>query len=499
MAKALEMTNIQKVFPGVVALDDVSFDLEEGEVHALIGENGAGKSTLMKILFGAYRKDSGQIKIRGREVELRGPSDSYRLGIRLIPQELNLVPTLSVMENIFCGRLPENRLRTVNWKELRALSGQVLAQLGLTSLDLKARAGTLSTSEQQLVAIARAFQGSPSVLVFDEPTSALSRDETRSLFEIIRRLKKQNVGIVYITHRLEEVPEIADRVTIMRDGKIVGTATSGEITIPWIIDKMTGLTEEQRYPKVEHEVKDEVVLEVRGIKRGNKVRGVSFAVRQGEILGITGFVGAGKTELARILFGEDIPDEGEILLNGKKLSIRGPSDAIRQGIALIPENRRLEGLVVPRCVDENITVPTLNEITRRGGVLDFQKERQIADHYIKALAIATPSRRQRVKYLSGGNQQKAVVAKWLNAKSKVFIFDEGTRGIDVKAKAEIYRIMGNLAKAGCAVIWISMEFAEVLGVSDRILVMREGRISDEMTSAGAGLDRLYFAAGGRSA
>lgn len=499
MAKVLEMTNILKVFPGVVALDNVSFDLEEGEVHALLGENGAGKSTLMKILFGVYRKDGGQIKIRGKEVELNGPSDSYRLGIRLIPQELNLVPTLSVMENILCGRLPVNRFGMVNWKELKEAARLVLTQLGLGALDLKKRASELSTSEQQLVAIARAFQGSPSVLVFDEPTSALGRDETRSLFEMIRLLKKQKVGIVYITHRLEEVPEIADRVTVMRDGKVVGTGTRTEITIPWIIDKMTGLTAEERYPKVAHEVKDEVVLEARGIKWRDKLHGVSLIVRRGEILGITGFVGAGKTELARVLFGEEIPDEGEILLEGKKLSLRRPEDAIKHGIALIPEDRRREGLVVPRTLSENITLPTIKEMTRFLDVLDLSKERQVAEGYIKSLSIATPSRHQRVKYLSGGNQQKAVVAKWLNAKARVFIFDEGTRGIDVKAKAEIYRIMGNVAKAGCAVIWISMEFAEVLGICDRILVMREGRITDEVTATDASLDRLYFAAGGQSA
>ncbi len=499
MAKVLELENIQKAFPGVVALDDVSFDLEEGEVHALLGENGAGKSTLMKILFGIYRKDRGRIKIRGKEVELNGPRDSYRLGIRLIPQELNLIPTLSVMENIFAGRLPVNRLGIVDWKRLQESSRRALSQLGLSSLDLQTRASDLSTSEQQMVAIVRAFQGAPSVLVFDEPTSALSRDETRNLFDIIKRLKREKIGIVYITHRLEEVPEIADRVTVMRDGRIVGTAAKAEVTIPWIVDKMTGLSAEERYPRVEHEISDEVMLEARGIKYGDRVRGLSFKVRRGEILGITGFVGAGKTELARILFGAATPDEGEVLLEGKRISLNGPEDGIRHGIALIPEDRRLEGLVLPRRLDENITLPTIGQVTRAMGMLDFQKEAQIAEHYIKTLAVATPGRHQRVKYLSGGNQQKAVVGKWLNAKAKVFIFDEGTRGIDVKAKAEIYRIMGGLAKAGCAVIWISMEFAEVLGVSDRILVMRQGRITADIAREDADLDKLYSAAGGQSA
>jgi ribose transport system ATP-binding protein len=490
------MVNIRKTFPGVVALDDASFDLNEGEVHALLGENGAGKSTLMKVLFGIYRKDSGQIKIRNQEIDIAGPEDSYRLGIRLIPQELSLIPTLSVMENIFAGQLPVGRFNLVDWKQIEEGAGKVLTQLGLTSLDLKTRVAELSVSAQQMVAIARAFQSSPSIIVFDEPTSALSREETENLFTIIRRLKKQGVGIIYITHRLEEVPEIADRVTIMRDGKVVNTTFGARITIPWIIDTMTGLSAEERYPQVEHEIRDEVGLEVRNISMDDKVRNISFGVRRGEILGITGFVGAGKTELARILFGADMPDSGEIYLDGKKLSLRSPDDAIKHGIALIPEDRRNDGLIMPRRINENLTLPSIEQITRTGGVLDMAKELEISNQYIKNLSIVTPSAHQRVKYLSGGNQQKVVVAKWVNAEANVFIFDEATRGIDVRAKAEIYRIMGNLADSGAVVINISMEFAEVLGVSDRILVMHKGRITAEMLKEEADLDSLFVAAGG---
>mgnify|MGYP000852384493 FL=1 len=496
MGKALEMVNIRKTFPGVVALDDASFDLNEGEVHALLGENGAGKSTLMKVLFGIYRKDSGQIRIRGEEVDIARPEDSYNLGVRLIPQELSLIPTLSVMENIFAGQLPVGRFNLVDRNQMKEGADEVLTQLGFTTIDLKTRVSDLSVSAQQMVAIARAFQSSPSIIVFDEPTSALSREETDNLFTIIRRLKTQGVGIVYITHRLEEVPEIADRVTIMRDGKVVNTTSGAKITIPWIVDTMTGLSAEERYPQVEHEIKNEVGLEVRNICIDDTVRDVSFAVRRGEILGITGFVGAGKTELARILFGAEIPDSGEIYLNGKKLSLRSPDDAIEQGIALIPEDRRNDGLIVSRRLSENLTLPNIGDITRAGGVLDMGKEQEISNQYIKDLSIVTPSARQRVKYLSGGNQQKVVVAKWVNAKANVFIFDEATRGIDVRAKAEIYRIMGNLAKNGAVVINISMEFAEVLGVSDRILVMHKGRITAEMSREEADLDSLFVAAGG---
>lgn len=496
MGKALEMLNIRKTFPGVVALDDVSFDLEEGEVHALLGANGAGKSTLMKVLFGIYRKDSGRIRIRGKDVELNGPEDSYRLGVRLIPQELSLIPTLSVMENIFAGHLPVRRFGMVDWNQARREAERALTQLRLTTMDLNTRVIDLAVSDQQIVAIVRALQATPAVLVFDEPTSALSREETRKLFTIIRRLKAQGIGIVYITHRIEEVPEIADRVTVMRDGKVVGTASKTEATIPWIINSMTGLSEKDRYPKVEHEITDEVMLEVRGVTHGDKVRGVDFKVRRGEILGITGFVGAGKTELARILFGVDTPDSGEIFLEGKKLSMRSPQDAIRQGIALIPEDRRNHGLVTLRRVSENLTLPSISSLTRFCGLLNLRKEQEIVSRYIKSLSIATPSSLQRVKYLSGGNQQKIVVGKWLCANAKVFIFDEATRGIDVRAKAEIYQMMGELARKGAAVITISMEFPEILGVSDRILVMHQGSIVADLPRSEANLERLYSAAGG---
>lgn len=492
----LEMTNIRKTFPGVVALDNVSFDLYAGEVHALLGENGAGKSTLMKVLFGLYRKDSGGLVVRGRDFEPRGPRDSYAAGIRLIPQELSLVPSLTVAENISAGQLPVRNRWFVDWREVTNRAAITLGQLGLTDIGFCTRVSDLPLSEQQMVAIARALQSSPSVIVFDEPTSALGRAETRNLFAIIRRLKSQGLGIIYITHRLEEVPEIADRVTVMRDGKVVATAPARDASMSWIIDHTTGVSAKERYPRIDHDVSDEIVLEVRHISLRNRVNDVSFRVHRGEILGITGFVGAGKSEVARIVFGAEMPDAGEVWLNGHRVRLRNPGHAIKSGIALIPEDRRRDGLVLSRRVYENLTLPTIREVTRRFGVLDTKKELEITAHYIRELSIVTPTPKQRVRYLSGGNQQKIVVSKWLNAEAKLFVFDEATRGIDVGAKAEIYRLMGILAQRGAAVITISMEFPEVLAICDRILVMREGGIAAEVTRDQATIEGLYEAAGG---
>ncbi|MDY2657920.1 MAG: sugar ABC transporter ATP-binding protein [Candidatus Limiplasma sp.] len=496
MSELLRMSNIRKVFPGMVALDNVSFDLGEGEVHALLGENGAGKSTLMNILFGLYRRDGGTISIRGHEENLGSPEASYRAGVRLIPQELHLIPTLTVQENIFAGHLPHSRLGIVDNAAIRKGAQEVLSQLGLTHIDLSCKAGELSVSQQQMVAIARAFQASPSIIVFDEPTSALSRDETAHLFDMIRHLKSQKVGIIYITHRLEEVLEIADRVTVMRDGKVAGHAQGSEITIPWIMDTTTGLSEDKRYPKVVHKPREEKLLEVEHLSLSGKFEDVNFNVKSGEILGLTGFVGAGKTELARVLFGIDAPSSGIIRLHGKKVEHYSISKAIAQGVALIPEDRRKDGLVTSRTILENLTLPMLSHYCNRLGVIRKRKEASETDDYIHKLNIVTTSRNKRVRYLSGGNQQKIVIAKWLNAGAKIFIFDEATRGIDVGAKAEIYRLMGELAASGAAVINISMEFQEILGVSDRILVMRQGRVAGELPIAEATADRLYQMAGG---
>ncbi|MEG2263878.1 MAG: sugar ABC transporter ATP-binding protein [Acinetobacter sp.] len=496
MSELLRMENIRKLFPGMIALDNVSFDLKEGEVHALLGENGAGKSTLMNVLFGLYKRDSGTIRIRGKEVDLGSPEASYHEGVRLIPQELNLIPTLTVQENIYAGHLPHNRFGIVDTKAIHRGAQSVLGQLGLTDIDLRAKAGELSVSQQQMVAIARAFQASPAIVVFDEPTSALSREETTRLFHMIRHLKAQKVGIIYITHRLEEITEIADRVTVMRDGKIAGHAKGSQITIPWIMDATTGLAEEKRYPKVNHTVSNEVVLNVQDVCLKDKLDHVSFQVHAGEILGITGFVGAGKTELSRALFGVEKPDQGKIELFGKIMEKYDISHAIHERVALIPEDRRNDGLITSRSIVENLTLPMLSRYCTKIGVIRHKQEGIITDEYIRKLGIVTTSKYKRVRYLSGGNQQKVVIAKWLNAGARLFIFDEATRGIDVGAKAEIYRLMGDLAAQGAGVINISMEFPEITSTSDRILVMHKGRFCDEMAGQDATLDRLYQAAGG---
>ncbi len=498
MAILLEMENIRKNFPGMLALDDVSFDLHEGEVHALMGENGAGKSTLMNILFGLYKKDGGCIRIQGQELELGTPEASYAAGIRLIPQELNLIPTLTVQENIFAGHLPRNKFGIVDEKKMARDAKHVLEQLGLTDVDLKQKAGDLSVSQQQMVAIARAFQESPSLIVFDEPTSALSREETSRLFAMIRRLQEQKKGVIYISHRLEEIPEIADRVTVLRDGKLVGSSVKGEFTIRSIIDAMTGLSEEERYPKFKHVKQDRVVMDVQGISLDNKLNDVSFKVHAGEIVGITGFVGAGKTELSQVLFGVTKPTSGEIVMNGATVEKYDVPTAISRKIALVPEDRRNDGLVTSRSVVENLTLPTIGKYSRKLGVLKKRAENETTDEYIQKLKIVTTSRKKRARYLSGGNQQKIVIGKWLNAGAELFIFDEATRGIDVGAKSEIFKIMDDLAGHGAAVINVSMEFSEILNTSDRILVMREGAIVADIPSSEATIETLYRYAGGEN-
>lgn len=496
MATLLEMKNIRKSFPGMLALDNVSFDLHEGEVHALLGENGAGKSTLMNILFGLYKKDAGIIRVKGQSRELGTPDASYEAGIRLIPQELNLIPTLSVEENIFAGHLPCNQFGIVDKKRMRADARSVLEELGLSHFDLRQKAGELSVSQQQMIAIARAFQQSPLIVVFDEPTSALSKEETTKLFAMIRRLKEQKKGIVYITHRLEEVMEIADRITILRDGKVAGSALTSEVSLRWIMDVMTGLSEDERYPKLPHDRTEDIVLDVRNLFLDGRLSNVSFKAFAGEILGITGFVGAGKTELSQVLFGVQKPNQGEVYVDGIKLDKYSVPYAISRKVALIPEDRRNEGLITSRSIVENLTLPTINEFCSKPGFINRRKENQIADQYIGRMKIVTTGRHKKVRYLSGGNQQKVVISKWLHAGARLFIFDEATRGIDVGAKSEIYKLMTELAAQGAAVINISMEFQEILGTSDRVLVMHEGKIVANLPVEEVSIDSLYRHAGG---
>jgi len=478
MAEALlRMQGITKEFPGVRALDGVDFDLFEGEVHCLVGENGAGKSTLIKILSGAYSKDKGKVYIGGKEVEIADPHQGRILGISVIYQELDLVPSLSAAENIFLGNEIYNRVATINWKKTRIEAKKLLNSLGIDfPEDTPVR--DLSVAYQQFVATARALSIKSRILVMDEPSAVIGGRELDRLFETIRRLKQRGLGIIYISHRLAHVFEIGDRVTVLRDGKKVKEAKVKEIVLDELVKHMVGREIKDYFFKKQVSI-GENVLTVKNLKREGILHNINFTLRQGEILGISGLVGAGRTEVARAIVGADPIGEGEIFLNGKKVSIKSPSHALKLGIGLIPEDRKRDSLLLPRSVEENISLTNLRRITRFG-VIDFRKLFETARHLIGYLRIMTPSLDQLVESLSGGNQQKVVLAKWLASKCKILIMDEPTRGIDVGAKVEIYHLMYNLVKEGVSILVISSELAEILSISDRILVMCEGRITKEL-------------------
>ncbi|MDR1535259.1 MAG: sugar ABC transporter ATP-binding protein [Planctomycetota bacterium] len=477
----LKMTGIVKKFPGTLALDKVDFDLRAGEVHVLLGENGAGKSTLMKILSGAYVKDGGQVFIAGREVELGTPHEAQVNGIGIIYQELSQVPQLSVTENIFLGR--EKRLGPfIDWKamhrEARALLDQVDADFSE-----RTAARRLSVAHRQMAEIAKALSMRARIIVMDEPTSSLTPHEVEGLFAIIRKLKADGVGIVFISHHLEEVKQIGDRATVLRDGKLVRTMEVKDCQVDDFIELMVGRSLENKYPKVRASLGREM-LRVEGLTRSGVVENASLAVRQGEVLGLAGLVGAGRTELCRLVFGADPRDSGEIFIDGGRADIRSPEDAIRNGIGFLTENRKDEGLVLHLSITRNISLPILGSL-RRGPfrfitIIDHRRDQAIAEDYFRKLDIRAPSVRKLAGELSGGNQQKVVFAKWIASNSKVLIVDEPTRGIDVGAKVEIYHLINNLAAEGVAILMVSSELPEMLGMSDRILVMCNGRITGEL-------------------
>lgn len=472
----LRMRGITKRFPGTLALDGVDFDLREGEVHVLLGENGAGKSTLMKILSGAYSKDAGEIELFGRKVEIQGPAHARSLGIAVIYQELNLIPHLSVAENIFLGREPRGALGLIDWSRMREEARRWLEEVG-AKVDPSCRVKGMSVGHQQLVEIAKALSTGARILVMDEPTSALSPAEVEELFKVIRKLKGQGRSIVFISHHLEEVKEIGDRVTVLRDGRLVGTVEARTSTVDDFIRMMVGRNLEDKFPKAKVEIGEEV-LRVENLTRRGVVEGVSFSLRKGEILGVAGLVGAGRTEMCRALFGADPKDEGRIFVEGREVEIRCPADAIRAGMGFLTENRKEEGLVLSMSVKENITLPFVGRL--RGylpGLIGSELEDQVARKFFEDLRIKAPSLKKRVKELSGGNQQKVVLAKWLATRSKVLIFDEPTRGIDVGAKVEIYQLMNELARQGVGILMVSSELPEVLAMSDRIMVMADGRVT----------------------
>ena len=473
----LEMKGITKTFPGVVALNNVDLQVRRGTVHALIGENGAGKSTLMKVLNGVYPATSGEMYLDGEKLELSGVKDAQEKGISIIYQEFNLINTLSVAENIFLGRY--NGKGTIKWKELRKKAQELLSSLGF-NFDVDKTVGSLSTAEKQLVEIAKALSLNAKIIVMDEPTSSLTEKEVDMFFPIIERLKNNGITVIYISHKLDEIYRVCDYVTIMRDGNITGNSKVEDITRDEIIEKMVGRSLDMEYPARTVVPSEEVFLEVNNLSRRNELKDISFKLHKGEILGIAGLVGAGRTELAEAVFGADPADNGEIKVNGKAVSIRSTLAGKKQSIGLVTEDRKETGLVLPMTVAQNITITALDKACN-GILLNKNKEKEAADTYVDSLKIKTPSINQTVVNLSGGNQQKVALAKWLYTDSDILIMDEPTRGIDVGAKFDIYCLMNELTERGKSVIMISSELPEVLGMSDRILVMHGGQIKGELT------------------
>ncbi len=494
----VSMAGIDKAFPGVKALKGAHFELLAGEVHALMGENGAGKSTLMKILAGIYQRDRGAILIDGRPAEIASPRAAQELGIGIIHQELSLMPDLTAAQNILIGREPRRAGGLLlDEAALNAQATEFFRAINL-KLDPRTEVRTLTIAKQQLVEIAKALSYRSRVLVMDEPTAALNEAEIGELFAIIRQLKAEGVGIVYISHKMDELKRIADRVTVMRDGETVGTVPAADTPVETIISMMVGRKLTDEVAKVPDLSRAEVALEVRGLRRGREIRDVSFSVRRGEILGLAGLMGAGRTEVARAIFGADRIEAGEILVHGRQVAIRQPQDAVRAGIGYLSEDRKQFGLATGMDVRNNIALASLSRFTGPGGLLKDAAMREAAVGYIGRLSIRTPSDRQEARLLSGGNQQKVVIAKWLLRDCDILIFDEPTRGIDVGAKAEIYKLLNTLAEQGKAIIMISSELPEILRLSHRIAVMCEGRLTGFL-EAGASQEEIMRLATQRTA
>ncbi|MBV8858967.1 MAG: sugar ABC transporter ATP-binding protein [Acidobacteria bacterium] len=486
-APVLEMREIRKTFPGVVALDGVDFALRRGEVHILLGENGAGKSTLMKILSGAYQKTAGRITLDGEEVEIKNPAHAQALGVATIYQEFNLVPHLSVGENIFLGREPVRAFGLIDRRAVNRQAAEVLGGLGL-NLDPRRPVKGLRVAEQQMVEVAKALSLDARVLIMDEPTAALTEHEIKELFAAIRGLKEKGVSVVYISHRMEELFEIGDRVTVLRDGRSVGTFDVKETNKFELIRLMVNRDLTELFPK-EHAERGAEVLRVEGLTTRGGLKDVSFSLHKGEVLGIAGLLGAGRTELARAIFGLDKLESGSVKIKGETRRIGSPRAAINAGLGFLTEDRKAQGLVLPLSVKDNLCLPSVDKFTSLGFV-DAKRERGAAERYVRELRIRTPGLEQKVVYLSGGNQQKVVLSKWLCSEAEVFIFDEPTRGVDVGAKAEIYQLMNRLAASGVAIIMISSELPEILGMSDRILVMRAGTVACEFDAKEATQEKI---------
>jgi rhamnose transport system ATP-binding protein len=487
----LELKQISKRFSGVEVLHQVSFSLRPGEVHALLGENGAGKSTLVKVMTGVHQPDGGEITLHGQRVEFSDPRASLQAGIAAIYQELSLFPDLNVAENIFVGRQPTKAGGRLDWRTLYAEADKLLASLGV-HLDLKQKARSLSIAQQQMVEIARALSINAQILIMDEPTSSLTLTEVAELFRLVRRLRADGTAIVFISHRLEELFEIADRVTVLRDGAYVDTRPLAEVSRDDLIRLMVGRTISNLFPKQEVPA-GEVALKVDNLSQDGVFENVSFELRRGEILGMAGLVGAGRTDVARALFGVEPPSSGRIEVEGKVVAITSPQQAIELGLALVPEDRQLHGLIPPMAITANISLPMLANYARRGWLRPKQ-ERDATFAAARQMEVRANNIWQRARELSGGNQQKVVLAKWLSTQPRILILDEPTRGIDVGTKAAIHALMSELAGQGIAILMISSELPEVLGMSDRIIVMREGRVTGHFTRAEATQELIMSAA-----
>ncbi len=487
----LQLRNISKSFAGVQALRGVQFELRPGEVHALLGENGAGKSTLVKVMTGVHQPDSGEMFVGGQEFKLSDPRDAFRYGIAAIYQELSLFPDLDIAENIFAGRQPSLAGGWVQWRKMYKEAERLLDNLGV-QMDGHTKARNLSVAKQQMVEIARALSLNARILIMDEPTSALTLNEVDDLFRIVRKLRDNGTAILFISHRLDELFELADRVTVLRDGQYIDTRPMEGVTREDLIHMMVGRNVDNLFPKLTVEA-GEVALRVEHLTRNGKFENVSFELRTGEILGMAGLVGAGRTEVGEAIFGVDPANEGSIEINGKAVKIANPRQAMELGLAYVPEDRQHHGLVLPMDIADNITLPTLPNFAHRGW-LNQKEARKFAFQSATQMEVKATTVWQKVKELSGGNQQKVVLAKWLGSNPSILILDEPTRGIDVGTKAAVHALMSDLAAQGMAILMISSELPEILGMSDRILVMREGRVTGTFNRNEATQEKIMMAA-----
>ncbi|MGE5073147.1 MAG: sugar ABC transporter ATP-binding protein [Anaerolineae bacterium] len=491
----LVMRGVRKSFDGTQALKGVDFSARRGEVHAIVGENGAGKSTLMKILAGALRRDSGEILIDGQPAVLRSPFNAHRLGIRAVYQEFSLVRHLTVTENILLGQMPTRRFKwLVDWTRAHRLAEEKLEEMGFTGIDARKTVASLSVSHQQMVEIAKAAVTRPRIWILDEPSAVLSQEELKRLFDLIGRLKQESALILYISHRLDEVFHIADRITVLKDGERIGTVRPQETDENQLIRMMVGRTLGEFYPKRANKPGAEL-LSVHGLTRLGEFSDISFSLRAGEILGLFGLVGSGRTQVARCIFGADRVTAGEICVEGRPIRPRNPRDAVRAGIALLTEDRKRDGLVLSCSIRDNASLAVLERVSR-WTVIDTRRRESLVEGKARELSVHPPQIGRLVRQLSGGNQQKVVLAKWLLSEARVLILDEPTRGVDVATKVEIYRIISDLAAHGVGILIISSELPEILGMSDRALVMREGRLAGEFKTAQASEESLLACAAG---